>query len=85
METILLIVVVGTLNVACFFVGAMTGQKVVSGKEIEVPKVKDPMTAIREYQDSKEAKREQEKIAVIMRNIEQYDGTGMHQEDVPRG
>lgn len=85
METILLIAVVGTLNLACFFFGAKVGQAVANGKEIEAPVVKSPMTAIREFQDSKEAKREQAKIDAIMRNVERYDGTSNHQEDVPRG
>ncbi|MBE5880392.1 MAG: hypothetical protein E7288_10540 [Lachnospiraceae bacterium] len=85
METILLIAVVGTLNIACFFVGAKVGQAVAAGKEIEAPVVKSPLTAYKEYQERREAEKEQDRIAVIMRNVEQYDGTGAHQEDVPRG
>ena len=81
MEIILTILVVGTLNVACFFVGAKVGQKVVKGEEIELPSL-NPMTAYREAQDRKQAEREAEKLDTIMQNIETYDGTSAGQKDV---
>lgn len=84
METILIVAVVGALNVACFFVGAKVGQKVTKGEPIEA-KLPNPMQAIRERDDKREAKREQDRIETIMRNIEAYDGTAKGQEDVPRG
>ena len=84
METALIIIAAGALNVACFFIGARVGQKTVKGEPIEMPKV-DPLKAIREHQDRKEAQKEQDRYETIMRNIENYDGTGSGQEDVPRG
>ena len=69
---------------ACFFMGAKVGQTVSKGEPIELPKV-DPLKPIREHQDRKQAKAEQEKYDAIMRNIENYDGTSRGQEDVPRG
>ena len=83
METILLIATVGTLNVVCFFVGAKVGQKASKGEEIKLPKV-DPMKPIREHQERKKAKEEQDRFDVLMRNIDNYDGTPNRQEDVPR-
>jgi hypothetical protein len=84
METILLILTVGALCVACFFVGAKVGQKVSRGETIETPRI-DPFGAFREREERKEQQREQERIDTILRNIESYDGTGSGQEDVPRG
>lgn len=81
---ILLVLVTGALCVACFFVGAKVGQKVSRGETIETPKI-DPLGAFRKREERKEARREQERIDTIMRNIENYDGTGNGQEDVPRG
>ena len=81
---ILLILTVGALNVACFFVGAKVGQKVSKGEPIEV-KLPNPIEAIREREDKKEAEREQDRYNTIMRNIEAYDGTSNGQEEVPRG
>lgn len=84
METVLIILTVGTLNAVCFFIGAKIGNKVSKGEPIEVS-LPDPLSAIREHEDRKEAKREQNRFDTIMRNIENYDGTGDGQEDVPRG
>lgn len=79
-----LILATGMLCVACFLIGAKVGQTASNGERIELPKI-DPLKAIRERENRKEAEREQERIETIMRNIEAYDGTGAHQEDVPRG
>ena len=82
---ILLIAVVGTLNVVCFFVGARVGQAVARGKEIEVPKIPSPVTAYKAHIATKEAEAEKNRLDIILRNIERYDGTANGQEDVPRG
>lgn len=84
METVLLLLVTGALNVACFFIGAKTGQTVSRGEKIELPKP-DPMKPIREHREREEAKREQERYNTILRNIDNYDGSNVGQEDVPRG
>lgn len=84
METVLLILITGALNVACFFIGAKVGQTVSKGEPIQTPTV-NPIKAIREHIDHKESEREQERVNTIMRNIERYDGTTKGQEDVPRG
>ena len=81
---ILLILTVGALCIACFFVGAKVGQKVAKGEPIEA-KLPNPMKAIREHEDKKEAERQQDRFDTIMRNIEAYDGTSRGQEEVPRG
>ncbi len=82
---ILLIAVVGTLNVVCFFIGAKVGQTVAKGKEIELPKIDGPVTAYKRHTATKEAEAEKNRLDVILRNIERYDGTANGQEDVPRG
>ena len=81
----LLIAVVGTLNIVCFFVGAKVGQTAAKGKEIETPVVKNPLDAVRQRQNTKEAKKELERIDIIRANMERYDGTSNGQADVPRG
>jgi len=85
METILIIAVVGTLNVVCFFIGAKVGQTVAKGKEIETPKINGPVTLYKAHKEAKEAEAEKNRLDVILANIERYDGTGAGQEDVPRG
>lgn len=78
---IILILVVGILNIGCFFIGAKVGQKVVKGEPIEIPSL-NPMKAYREAQDRKQAEREAERNEMIMQNIEVYDGTSAGQKDV---
>lgn len=80
---ILLAVTVGALNVVCFFIGAKVGQTVARGEDIKLP-IPDPVEAIREHKDKKHAEKEQERIDIIMQNIENYDGTGRNQREVPR-
>lgn len=84
METILIILAVSALNVVCFFIGAKVGQTVSKGKALQMPEI-NPLKAIREREDRKQAEAEQERYNAILRNIENYDGTGRNQEDVPRG
>lgn len=81
---VLLILVVGALCVACFYFGAKVGQTVARGEDVKQA-LPNPVEAIREHREQKEAEREQNRVEVLMRNIENYDGTGMGQEDVPRG
>ena len=81
---ILLIAVVGTLNIVCFFVGAKVGNAVAKGKDIEVPKIPSPITAYKAHIATKEAEIEKNRLDIILRNIERYDGTANGQEDVPR-
>ncbi len=80
---ILLALVVGTLCIVCFFVGAKVGQTVSNGERIEIP---NPVQTIKEHHEKKAAEREHDKeqsrIDAIMRNIEAYDGTTKGQTDV---
>jgi hypothetical protein len=80
---ILLLLVAGAINIFCFMIGAKVGQTVQKGEKIEMPSV-NPLKASEERQNKKQAEREQEKLNVILRNIEGYDGTARGQEDVPR-
>lgn len=82
---IILILVVGALNIACFFIGAKVGQRVAKGESVELPSL-NPVKAVKEHNEKKlaekEAEREQERIRTIMENIENYDGTPNGQKDV---
>lgn len=81
MTTALTILLTGTLCCVCFIIGAKVGQKVSKGEAVELPSV-NPIRAIKESREQKEAEMEQDKLDTILRNIERYDGTGKGQEDV---
>jgi hypothetical protein len=84
MDIIFIILAIGALNIACFFVGAKVGQTVAKGEKIETPTL-NPVKAIEEHRNRKQAEAEQNRLNTIMQNIEKYDGTGRGQDDVPRG
>ena len=83
METILIIIAVGTLNAVCFFIGSKLGQKVAKGEDIEIPSL-DPMDMVRNHKDKMQARAETERMNVILQNIDNYNGTEMGQKEVPR-
>ena len=83
METILIIACVGAVNAICFFLGAKVGQTVNKGEPLRMPDI-DPMKAVRERGEKKEANRQQERLDTILRNIDKYGGTERGQEDVQR-
>ncbi len=74
--------IMGAACIACFLIGAKVGQTVSKGEEIKLPKV-NPMEAYREREARKEAEMEQNRLNTIMQNIENYDGTGNGQKEVP--
>lgn len=82
MTLALLVLIIGTLNVVCFLIGAKVGQTVAKGEEIEMPTV-NPFKAYQEHQERKEADREKAKIETILHNIDEYDGTEAGQKDIP--
>ena len=78
---IILIVAVSALNIVCFLIGATVGFRVQKGETpVELPQ--NPVKTVFEREDRRQAKEEQERIEVIMRNVERYDGTERGQEDV---
>jgi hypothetical protein len=81
---ILLALVVSILNGVCFFCGLKVGMSIVKDEPIELPSLPsiNPLEAYRERQNNKQVEREQEKLATIMENVENYDGTGANQKDV---
>lgn len=79
---VLLLLVMGAVNIACFMIGARVGQKVAKGEEIRLPNV-NPMELAQEQREKRAAQEERNKLDTILRNIESYDGTPYGQEDVP--
>ena len=77
----LLLAVMGAVNVLCFIVGAKVGMAVKKDEEIKLPSV-NPVEAVKEYINKREAKIEQDKIDKIKQNIDRYDGTSNGQVDV---
>lgn len=80
---ILTILVVGTLNIVCFFIGAKVGQTVSKGETIEVPTI-NPIKAYNEHLDKREQEKEQKIYDALLHNVDMYDGTSNGQKDIPK-
>lgn len=76
---------VSGLNILSFFIGAKVGQKVVQGEEIEIPHpIKEIKEDIREREEERATKKEQELFETLAYNIDVYDGTGLGQKEIPK-
>jgi hypothetical protein len=77
------LILVGMQNLICVAIGLKLGVALSKGETI------NPIEIYKEQkvraEAKREAKEEQNKIETILRNIENYDGTGFGQMDVPRG
>lgn len=77
----LLLAVMGAVNILCFIIGAKVGMAVKNDEEIKLPSV-NPVEAVKEHINKREARAEMDKVDKIMQNIERYDGTSNGQIDV---
>lgn len=80
---VLLMLVMGIVNILCFFVGARVGQKVSKGEEVKLPSV-NPVEAVKAIKEKIETEKEQSRLDAILENMESYNGSSIGQKDVPR-
>lgn len=78
----LILAVFGAVNIACFIFGAKVGQTVIREEKIEVPQIKSPMQLFTEKKELKAAKEEEQKMEILLQNIENYNGTAAGQKDL---
>lgn len=76
-------VIVSTLNIACFFVGANVRQKVDAGEEVKVANV-NPLKMWEEHKDKHETEKSARRMEIILENLENYDGTPQGQKEIPK-
>jgi hypothetical protein len=73
------------LNLMCMIIGIKIGLALSKGERVELP---NPVKAYKEHKANmeaqKEAEKEPDKISTIMQNVENFDGTGFGQKEVPR-
>lgn len=76
-------IILGIFVMMSFIVGAMIGQKVAMKEKIVLNPVKIVKDTEEENQLKKEIKKENEKYDIRLKNIDNYDGSGIGQEDIP--
>lgn len=80
--TILISILISTINLLCFYFGVRIGQKVAKKEEIKLEGL-NPVKVIETINQSNEDRKEQERMRIIAENIDAYDGTGLGQQDIP--
>lgn len=83
METIILVLLMGAMNLIAFLIGARTAQKAHRDEEIKLPTI-NPIEIAKEHRERKEAELEQEKFNIMLENINNYSGDSTGQKDIPR-
>lgn len=81
METIILVMLMGVLNLLAFLIGAKTGQKVVNKEPVELPKI-NPITIYKEHKEKEAMNRENELMNKNLENINNYKGSSAGQKDI---
>lgn len=67
-----------------FIMGRMTKPAAKEDEPSEIKRiVTNPLQTYREHRAKEEERKELERYEIIMENIENYDGTGANQKDVP--
>ena len=77
---VIMLLLVMMQNTFCIVIGIKIGLALSKGERVELP---SPVKAYKEHKASKEAQKEIDRVSVIMQNVENYNGTGFHQEEVP--
>lgn len=80
--TIILCTIFGAFILVAYSLGLKNGQKLSKSEEIVMPEL-NPVKAIQKEIESTEEKRKQEAFDVMMDNIDNYDGTGLGQKNIP--
>lgn len=82
METIALLFLFGIFIIVSYTLGLKNGQKLKKDEEIKMPEV-NPVKIVRNEIEAFEQKKKQDAYDTMMANIDNYDGTGLGQKDIP--
>ena len=82
METIALLFLFGVFIILAYTLGLKNGQKLKNNEEIKMPEI-NPIKIFRNEIESFEQKKKQDIYDTMMANIDNYDGTGLGQKDIP--
>jgi hypothetical protein len=82
METIALLFLFGIFIILAYTLGLKNGQKLKNEEEIKIPEI-NPVKIVRNEIETFEQKKKQDAYDTMMANIDNYDGTGLGQKDIP--
>ena len=76
------IIIVSIGNILCFLIGSKIGQMVSKNETIKLDPIKAIKEEIKETKIEKETIAERSKSEKQIANIDNYDGTGLGQQDI---
>lgn len=79
MELFVIVLLLTVCNMLCLIIGVKVGIKASRGEEVMLP---NPVRAVREHKEQKEASRKDQVMEDMSYNIDIYDGTGLGQRDI---
>ena len=82
METIALLFLFGIFIILSYTLGLKNGRKLKNNEEIKIPEI-NPVKIVRNEIETFEQKKKQDAYDTMMANIDNYDGTGLGQKDIP--
>ena len=82
MKTIALLFLFGVFIILAYTLGLKNGQKLKNNEEIKIPEI-NPVKIVRNEIETFEQKKKQDAYDTMMANIDNYDGTGLGQKDIP--
>lgn len=82
METIALLFLFGIFIILSYTLGLKNAQKLKNNEEIKIPEI-NPVKIVRNEIETFEQKKKQDAYDTMMANIDNYDGTGLGQKDIP--
>jgi hypothetical protein len=72
----------GIFIILAYTLGLKNGQKLKNNEEIKIPEI-NPVKIVRNEIETFEQKKKQDAYDTMMANIDNYDGTGLGQKDIP--
>ena len=82
MVTRALLFLFGIFIILSYTLGLKNGQKLKNEEEIKIPEI-NPVKIVRNEIETFEQKKKQDAYDTMMANIDNYDGTGLGQKDIP--
>lgn len=82
--TIYEVLILEFFNLFCLIVGVSIGQKTSKNKEIKINPISAIKQEVKETKEEKKQELKQRQIDTMLKNIDNYDGTGLGQRDIPK-
>ncbi len=81
-EVIVICTVFGVFILLSYTLGLKNGQKLSKNEDITMPEL-NPIKAIQNEIETHEERNKQDQLDIMMSNIDNYDGTGIGQKNIP--